>query len=151
MRKILLLLLIIPVFVQAGYQRNQARTVNEVVFGQVDSVRYITKQQIIKSKSSGWETLAGATIGGLIGNQFGGGTGKQVATVVGAVAGGSIAHNKANEVYRIEHKLVEILIDTEKGELINVIQDVDPNMLFTRGDSVRILYFDNGVRVDKTY
>lgn len=151
MRKILLLLLIIPVFVQAGYQRNQARTVNEVVFGQVDSVRYITEQQIIKSKSSGWETLAGATIGGLIGNQFGGGTGKQVATVVGAVAGGSIAHNKANEVYRIEHKLVEILIDTEKGELINVIQDVDLNMLFTRGDSVRILYFDNGVRVDKTY
>ncbi|UAB69131.1 glycine zipper 2TM domain-containing protein [Vibrio sp. SCSIO 43132] len=151
MRKILLLLLIIPVFVQAGYQRNQARTVNEVVFGQVDSVRYITEQQIIKSKSSGWETLAGATIGGLIGNQFGGGTGKQVATVVGAVAGGSIAHNKANEVYRIEYKLVEILIDTEKGELVNVIQDVDPNMLFTRGDSVRILYFDNGVRVDKTY
>ncbi|MDP2570683.1 glycine zipper 2TM domain-containing protein [Vibrio penaeicida] len=151
MRKILLMLLIIPVFVQAEYQRNQARTVNEVVYGKVDSIRYITEQQIVESKSSGWQTLAGATIGGLIGHQFGGGTGKQVATVVGAVTGAGIAHDRSNQVYRIEHKLVEILIDTDKGDLVNVIQDVDSNMLFQRGDSVRILYFDNGVRVDIAY
>lgn len=49
MRKILLILLIIPVFVQAEYQRNQARTVNEVVYGKVDSIRYITEQQIVES------------------------------------------------------------------------------------------------------
>lgn len=151
MRKILLILLIIPVFVQAEYQRNQARTVNEVVYGKVDSIRYITEQQIVESKSSGWQTLVSATIGGLIGHQFGGGTGKQVATVVGAVAGAGIAHDRSNQIYRIEHKLVEILIDTDKGELVNVIQDVDSNMLFQRGDSVRILYFDNGVRVDIAY
>lgn len=87
----------------------------------------------------------------MIGHQFGGGTGKQVATVVGAVAGAGIAHDRSNQIYRIEHKLVEILIDTDKGELVNVIQDVDSNMLFQRGDSVRILYFDNGVRVDIAY
>ncbi|MEE7547130.1 glycine zipper 2TM domain-containing protein [Xanthomonas sp. Kuri4-1] len=34
-------------------------------------------------------TLAGAAIGGLLGNQIGGGSGKKLATVGGAVAGGA--------------------------------------------------------------
>ncbi|APO96415.1 glycine zipper 2TM domain-containing protein [Xanthomonas vesicatoria] len=34
-------------------------------------------------------TLAGAAIGGLLGNQVGGGNGKKLATVAGAVAGGA--------------------------------------------------------------
>ncbi len=151
MRKWLLLVLLVPFFAQAGYSRNQARQVNEVVYGKVDSVRYISQQEIIESKASGWDTLLGATIGGLVGNQFGGGRGKEVATVVGAVAGASIAHNRAEQQYSVEYKLVEVLIKTDKGDLVDVIQDVDSNMLFERGDSVRILYFSNGVRVDIAY
>ncbi len=42
-------------------------------------------------------------------------------------------------------------IRNEQNALINVIQDYDPAMVFTNGDKVRILYFDDGVRVDKTY
>ena len=57
----------------------------------------------------------------------------------------------ANQEYKVEYKLVELLIKTDKGKLIDVIQDVDNSMLFERGDKVRILYFDNGVRVDKEY
>ena len=76
--------------------------------------------------------------------------GKQVATAVGAVAGAGVAHNMANQEYKVEYKLVELLIKTDKGKLIDVIQDVDNSMLFERGDKVRILYFDNGVRVDKS-
>jgi len=151
MRKWLLLILMVPFLAQAGYSRNQARQVNEVVYGKVDSVRYISQQDIIHSKANGWDTLLGATIGGLVGNQFGGGRGKEVATVVGALAGASVARNQAEQSYRVEYKLVEILIETEKGDLVDVIQDVDSNMLFERGDEVRILYFDNGVRVDVVY
>lgn len=87
----------------------------------------------------------------MIGNQFGGGRGKEVATAIGAVAGATIVRNQAQQEYRVEYRLVEILIKTEKGKLIDVIQDVDNNMLFERGDRVRILYFDDGVRVDKEY
>lgn len=151
MRNWFLLVLLVPFFVQAGYSRNQARQVDEVVYGKVDSVRYISQKEIIESKSSGWDTLLGATIGGLVGNQFGGGRGKEVATVVGAVAGAGIAKNRAEQQYSVEYKLVEILIKTDKGDLVDVIQDVDSNMLFERGDSVRILYFSNGVRVDIAY
>ncbi|MGL4916102.1 MAG: glycine zipper 2TM domain-containing protein, partial [Aeromonas allosaccharophila] len=51
----------------------------------------------------------------------------------------------------VENKLVELLIRNEQNALINVIQDYDPAMVFANGDKVRILYFDDGVRVDKTY
>ncbi|EGU38122.1 17 kDa surface antigen [Vibrio ichthyoenteri ATCC 700023] len=151
MKKWVWILLIFPLFANAAYQRNVARPVNEVVFGKVDSVRYITQQQIVQSKSNGWETFLGAVVGGLVGNQFGGGSGKEVATAVGAVAGASVARNRANQSYSVEYRLVELLIRTDDKRLINVIQDVDSSMIFQRNDPVRILYFNDGVRVDKEY
>ena len=80
----------------APYERNTARPVDQVVFGQVDTVRNITQRQMVESEHSGWKTLGG-------------------------------------------------------DGLINVIQDYDPAMVFASGDKVRILYFSDGVRVDKTY
>lgn len=149
MKRWFLILLIFPLFANAAYQRNQARPVNEVVFGQVETVRYISQQDILHSKANGWETLLGAVVGGLIGNQFGDGHGREVATAIGAVAGAGIARSNANQTYHVEYRLVEILIKTSEGKLIDVIQDVDSQMLFSSGDRVRILYFDDGVRVDK--
>ncbi|EHK9126923.1 glycine zipper 2TM domain-containing protein [Vibrio parahaemolyticus] len=144
-------ILFLPLFANAAYQRNVAKPVNEVVYGKIDSVRYITQQEVVQSKSNGWKTLLGATIGGLVGNQFGGGTGKEVATAVGALAGAAVAQNQSNYQYTVEYKLVELLIKVKGDKLINVIQDVDKNMLFSQGDEVRILYFDDGVRVDLAY
>ncbi|EIU6825843.1 glycine zipper 2TM domain-containing protein [Vibrio parahaemolyticus] len=145
------IILFLPLFANAAYQRNVAKPVNEVVYGKIDSVRYITQQEVVQSKSNGWKTLLGATIGGLVGNQFGGGTGKEVATAVGALAGAVVAQNQSNYQYTVEYKLVELLIKVKGDKLINVIQDVDKNMLFSRGEEVRILYFDDGVRVDLAY
>lgn len=150
MRKFLMLLLMLPLVVTAApYNRNEARTVNKIVFGDVDSVRYISHQEVINSQRNGWETLLGGVVGGLIGNQFGGGTGREVATAVGVVAGAGIAHNRQPVQKVVDYRLVELLIKAEDGRLIDVIQDVDQQMIFQRGDSVRILYFDEGVRVDK--
>lgn len=145
------IILFLPLVANAAYERNVAKPVNEVVYGKIDSVRYITQQEVVQSKSNGWKTLLGATIGGLVGNQFGGGTGREVATAVGAPAGAAVAQNQSNYQYTVEYKLVELLIKVKGDKLINVIQDVDKNMLFSRGDEVRILYFDDGVRVDITY
>ncbi|MFM4962861.1 glycine zipper 2TM domain-containing protein [Aeromonas bivalvium] len=139
---------------QAGaevYQRNTARPVNQVVFGQVDTMRNITQRQVIESAQSGWKTLGGALIGGLIGNQFGGGHGREIATAVGALAGAGAAQYYQSGGEVVENKLVELLIRSDQGALVNVIQDFDSAMVFAQGDKVRILYFDDGVRVDKTY
>ena len=57
----------------APYERNTARPVDQVVFGQVDTVRNITQRQVLESEHTGWKTLGGAVLGGLLGNQFGGG------------------------------------------------------------------------------
>lgn len=145
------IILFLPFFANAAYERNVAKPVNQVVYGKVDSVRYITQQEVKQSQSNGWETLLGATIGGLVGNQFGGGTGKEVATAVGALAGAAVVKNRNNYEYTVQYKLVELLVKVDGNKLINVIQDVDNSMLFNRGDDVRILYFDDGVRVDIAY
>ena len=131
------------------YQRNTARPVNQVVFGQVETVRNITQRQILESEHSGWKTLGGAVLGGLLGNQFGGGHGREIATAVGALAGAAAAQQYQSGGTVVENKLVELR--NEQNALINVIQDYDPAMVFANGDKVRILYFDDGVRVDKTY
>ncbi|KLV04738.1 membrane protein [Photobacterium aquae] len=151
-KKWLLLILLLPVLATAGpYNRNEARTVDRVVFGVVDSVRYMTHQDVITSQRNGWETLLGAVVGGLVGNQFGGGSGREVATAVGAVAGAGIAHARQPTEQVVNYRLVELLIRADDGTLIDVIQDVDSSMVFQRDDNVRILYFADGVRVDKTY
>jgi hypothetical protein len=53
-------------------------------------------QQIRVSESSDWKKYAapvgGAVVGGVIGNQFGGGSGKTAMTVVGALGGGLLGH-----------------------------------------------------------
>lgn len=136
----------------AVYERNSARPVNQVVFGEVDTVRNITQRQILESEHSGWKTLGGAVLGGLLGNQFGGGHGREIATAVGALAGAAMAQQyKSSDGSVVENKLVELLIRNEQNGLVNVIQDYDPAMVFMKGDKVRILYFDDGVRVDKTF
>lgn len=135
----------------AVYERNTARPVEQVVFGQVDTVRNITQSQMVESEQSGWKTLGGAVLGGLLGNQFGGGHGREIATAVGALAGAAAVQHYQSGGSLVESKLVELLIRSDQDKLINVIQDFDPAMVFAQGDKVRILYFNDGVRVDKTY
>ncbi|MDP5255066.1 MULTISPECIES: glycine zipper 2TM domain-containing protein [unclassified Vibrio] len=150
-KTLMIILLSLPMIANAGYQRNVARPVNQVVFGQVDTVRYVTQQQIIRSKDQGWNTLLGATVGGIIGHQFGRGRGRLLATGIGIAAGAAVARPTPPQITRIEYPLVEILIRKEDGQLVDVIQDVDDSMRFHKGDAVRLLYFDDGVRVDKEY
>ena len=151
MRKLMLMVFLFPLIANASYQRNVARPVNEVKFGQVETIRYISQEEMVEAQGVGWKTLLGAVVGGIVGHQFGGGHGKQVATVVGAAAGGAITHQSVNKTQRLNHQLVELLIRTKKDELIDVIQDVDKKMIFTKNDRVRILHFDDGVRVDKEF
>ncbi len=135
----------------AVYERNTARPVEQVVFGQVDAVRNITQRQMVESEHSGWKTLGGAVLGGLLGNQFGGGHGREIATAAGALARAAAVQQFQSGGSVVENKLVELLIRNEQNGLINVIQDYDPAMVFAQGDKVRILYFSDGVRVNKTY
>lgn len=56
----------------------------------------VTRQRPVKDQHQIAGTAIGAVVGGLLGNQVGGGTGKKIATVAGAVGGG-YAGNKVQE------------------------------------------------------
>jgi outer membrane lipoprotein SlyB len=153
-RKFILMLAIFPLIANAGYQRNVARPVDNVVYGHIDSVRYLSEPEVETAQSNGMDTFIGVAAGGVIGHQLVRGRGQTLATIIGSIAGASVAQNYSSQSYRQyqpRDRLVELLIATDKGELVDVIQDVDPSMLFSKTDKVRILYFSDGVRVDKEY
>lgn len=137
-------------YAHADYERNKAVPVEKVLFGEVLSVRNITEQELIQDKNSGWKTFGGALIGGAIGNQFGSGSGRGVATILGAIIGGSMAHDKNPRYHEKTLLLVELMIKVANGDEYMVIQDLDHRMLFQRKDAVRMIYLANGtVRIDK--
>ncbi|MEI8706444.1 glycine zipper 2TM domain-containing protein [Pseudoalteromonas sp. B62] len=145
-----LLIISAPTF--AKYERNKAVPVQQVLFGDVKSVRNITEQEIIQDKNNGWKTFGGALLGGVVGNQFGGGSGRTVATILGSVIGGSVAHNRQQQSHYQQNNFVELLIQVENGDQFMVVQDQDQSMRFGKGDNVRLVYLnDNTVRVDKAY
>ncbi len=91
-----------------------------------------------RSQGIGLGTLAGAAVGGLIGHQVGGGTGRTVATAAGAAGGAYVGHEmekrrRAGEIYKVTIKM-------DDGTTQSFAQENAPEL--NPGDRVRIT---NGV------
>lgn len=143
---------LISSFSANSYERNKAVPVEKVVYGKVESIRSITETELVKDKSAGWHHFGGALIGGVIGNQFGDGSGQVAATILGSLIGASIANNRSVRYKEKTLRLIELLILTEEKQRVMVVQDYDHNMRLTNNDDVRIVYLSNGsVRVDTVY
>ncbi len=88
-------------------------------------------------------TVIGAIVGGLLGNQIGGGSGRAAATVLGAaggaVVGNRIAQNQSG-TYAANQTVYRVSVQTDNGQMrtydVNATGDLRP------GDRVRI---ENGV------
>ncbi|MCL1037547.1 glycine zipper 2TM domain-containing protein [Shewanella submarina] len=143
---LMLFMLILSPLVQ-GYERNQAVPVEKVVYGQVQSVNLVTKEELVADQYHGWRTFGGALIGGVVGHQFGGGSGQDVATVLGSLLGAAIASEQGGDRI-VQYRLVELLIKQDDGQQVMVLQDPDPRVSFQTGDEVRVVYFPGYVRVD---
>ncbi|WOT06527.1 outer membrane lipoprotein [Shewanella youngdeokensis] len=131
------------------YQRNQAVSVEKVEFGHVATVRNITQKQLVEDRNAGWKTFGGALVGGVVGHQFGSGSGQDVATVLGALLGAGIGNNYGDSSYYQELRLIEMMITLDTGEQAMVVQDLDQGMVFNVNDEVRVVYLKGYVRVDK--
>jgi outer membrane lipoprotein SlyB len=141
---------LISINIYADYDRNKAVPVEKVLFGKVLSVRNITEEALIRDKKNGWHTFGGALVGGVIGNQFGKGNGRDVATILGAIIGGSTTNKHHEQTKKVVIQLVELMIKTDDGEQFMVIQDYDNNMVFQSQDKIRMIYLANStVRIDK--
>tara|TARA_R110000803_G_scaffold35848_4_gene77290 strand:+ start:962 stop:1381 length:420 start_codon:yes stop_codon:yes gene_type:complete len=57
----------------------------------------VCKDVRIQGQASTGDTIFGAIIGGAIGNQFGGGKGKDAATILGAIVGADVANKNSKK------------------------------------------------------
>ena len=86
------------------YTYGEVITAEPIIRRTVESIphekcRPVRQQRVIRRNhrhSNVLPTLLGSLVGGVIGHQFGGGRGKKVLTVAGALAGASIASNAAH-------------------------------------------------------
>lgn len=113
------------------YSREQARTVQEVQMGVVESVREVS----IEGTKSVVGAGAGAVVGGAAGSSVGGGTGRVITTTVGALLGG-LGGAAAEEAVTRQPGL-EITVKLDSGRMIAVTQAAEER--FAVGDRVRVL------------
>lgn len=137
----LMMLWLLPLFLVLGgcpagtggkdYSRGQARNVQEVQMGVVESVRVVS----IEGTKSPVGAGAGAVVGGVAGSSVGGGRGSVVGATVGAVLGGLGGAAAEEAVTRDQG--IEITVKLDSGRLIAVTQAADEE--FRVGDRVRVL------------
>lgn len=99
--------------------------------GNIESIREITK----RAEGSGLGAAGGAVLGGLLGNQIGGGTGRQLATVAGAV-GGAVVGNQVEGNMKAS-KSYEIRVRLDDGSTRTFNQQSAPS--WGSGDRVRVV------------
>lgn len=106
--------------------------------GVIASIREIS----VPAKTSGIGLVGGAVVGGLLGNQVGGGHGRDAATVVGAV-GGAMAGNEI-EKRRNTNTEYEIVVRYDDGSTRRFHEARPP--VWRPGDRVRVV--DGTIRAD---
>lgn len=121
------------------YSRDEARKVQTVKTGTVESVRQVK----IEGTKSPVGTIAGGAVGGIAGSSVGHGRGSAVGAVIGAVVGG-VAGAAAEEGITRKDGL-EITVKLDGGGLIAIVQEADE--VFKAGERVRILENDGTSRV----
>jgi outer membrane lipoprotein SlyB len=84
-------------------------------------------QETRKGKSSGVGAVGGAVLGGLLGNQVGGGNGRKLATIGGAVAGG-YAGNEIEKNRNARHVWV-LKLSRADGSTQRLEQGQDPGVV----------------------
>ena len=102
--------------------------------GTIQAIEVVPRQQGL-----GLGTLAGAAIGGVLGHQVGGGTGKTVSTVAGAAGGAYVGH-EIEKRRRSDNQIYKVTIRMDDGTTQSFAQEAEPTV--KQGDRVTIT---NGV------
>jgi outer membrane lipoprotein SlyB len=122
------------------YNYSEARSVQSVAYGTLESVRPVRLDEDHSLVGTG----VGAVLGGLVGNTLGGGNGRAATTVLGAVGGG-LAGN-ALEHNATQQEGAELVVRLDSGQTIAVVQD--GSQRFEAGQRVRVLTGSHGARVE---
>ena len=123
------------------YSRAEARQVQTVRMGTIESLRPVKIEGTKTPIGAG----AGAVVGGVGGSAIGGGRGSVVAAVIGAVAGGLLG--AATEEVLTRTQGVEITVREDDGSMRAYVQEVQENEIFRVGERVRIMTVNGTSRV----
>lgn len=99
--------------------------------GVVQSVREINT----RGEGSGVGAAGGAVVGGLLGNQVGGGQGRQLATIAGAIGGAVVGNQIEGNVK--PNRSYDVAVKMENGSTRTLHQSAQPR--WSAGDQVRIV------------
>ena len=108
------------------------------LYGVVRSIELVQQEnQGIAGSGVGLGTIAGAVIGGVVGNQVGAGRGNAVATVAGAAGGAYVGHELEK---RQQTDAYKITVRLENGSYQSLVQSTSTG--FRVGDRVRLVNGD---------
>jgi outer membrane lipoprotein SlyB len=124
-----------------SYSRDEARKVQTVRMGTIESLRPVKIEGTKTPIGAG----AGAVAGGVAASGIGDGRGSVVAAVIGAVAGGLLGSMTEEGLTRTQG--VEITVREDDGTLRAYVQEVQENEIFRVGERVRIMSVDGTSRV----
>ena len=96
-------------------------------------IEQITPMELQNSHHAGLGAVIGGVAGLGIGNLIGRGTGRDVATLLGAIGGGLVG-NEVQQNYDRPLPGQQIIVRTRSGVLVSVVQPVDPTLF--RGQRV---------------
>lgn len=102
--------------------------------GTIQSIELVPRQQ-----GMGLGTLAGAAVGGVLGNQVGGGSGRTITTAAGAAGGAYVGH-EIEKRRRTGDQIYKVSIQMDDGTTQSFAQESAPSV--RQGDRVMIT---NGV------
>ncbi|MDB5984040.1 MAG: lipoprotein SlyB [Pseudomonas sp.] len=124
-----------------SYSRDEARQVQTVRMGTIESLRPVKIEGTKTPIGAG----AGAVVGGVAGSAVGGGRGSIITAVIGAVAGGLIGSASEEGLTRTQG--VEITVREDDGTMRAYVQAVAENEIFRVGERVRIMTVNGTSRV----
>lgn len=123
------------------YTREEARQTMHVSYGNVQSVRPV----VLEGERGFLGQTGGAVIGGYAAHTIGSGSGQDLATAVGAVAGavaGSAVQEKATRAQG-----AEIIVRVDDNTTMAIVQEVEDLNEFVAGQRVRIITGPDNTRV----
>ena len=119
---------------------DEALIVSRVDVGKVTNVEYSR----VTAKPALVTVLLGAAVGGVVGHQFGGGSGKKWATGIGAVAGGAITDEALTKRYN------QVVYDVYFPNTNERISIVSPNVTSNIKDNDLVVVYqkDKKIKID---
>ncbi|PSV99444.1 glycine zipper 2TM domain-containing protein [Photobacterium lipolyticum] len=146
------LMLLLSIFVFAGCSSNpygdsygvkDTRQIQRVRYGTIMKAEPVTIEGEGGGKLVG--AVAGAAVGGILGSKIGGGSGSDIAAIGGGVLGGVAGSKAADAATR--RNGVNLTIKMDNGEVIAIVQEANPNMIFQIGQKVQVNIDGNQARV----